>query len=562
MIVVIDFITFLLSLVLMGSVFFKYKKVDTLFLLLLLSVVINCMGRYMISSAKQLETAVWANKFLYIGGSYAPILFVCLLFKLSNIKFPKVVATVLGIYSSVVLFFVMTAEKNKLYYKKMTLVITDEYSYLDKTYGPMHSLYTGMMIFYAAFIIVFIVSAIRTRHKLSYKSIIGLSCAGLAIMLIYVMEKLLDLKISVLSVGYIVGLLYLIRYFDRLNMYDMSANVINSVEQRGEYGYIVFDNNTRYVSSNGYIKEIFPEINSWKVDHVVLPSNSKLYTQVVDFFVSMEWKNGKNQVVEEGGKFFEVSIRPLMRGKKKIGFLIEIVDRTIERKYYNSIENYNVELENEVAKKTENILHIQDMMVLGMADMVESRDNSTGGHIKRTSAIVKVFSGRLMERSEEIGVTDKFLKQVVKAAPMHDLGKIAIDDSILRKPGKFTDEEYAEMKRHTTEGARIVSSILQSVEDEEFVEIAKNVALYHHEKYNGRGYPQGVSGENIPLEARIMALADVFDALVSVRCYKNAFTFDEAFEIIEKDLGEHFDPQLGRIFIECREELEEIMPTL
>ncbi|MBQ8884666.1 MAG: HD domain-containing protein [Oscillospiraceae bacterium] len=562
MIVVIDFITFLLSLVLMGSVFFKYKKVDTLFLLLLLSVVINCMGRYMISSAEQLETAVWANKFLYIGGSYAPILFVCLLFKLSNIKFPKVVATVLGIYSSVVLFFVMTAEKNKLYYKKMTLVITDEYSYLDKTYGPMHSLYTGMMIFYAAFIIVFIVSAIRTRHKLSYKSIIGLSCAGLAIMLIYVMEKLLDLKISVLSVGYIVGLLYLIRYFDRLNMYDMSANVINSVEQRGEYGYIVFDNNTRYVSSNGYIKEIFPEINSWKVDHVVLPSNSKLYTQVVDFFVSMEWKNGKNQVVEEGGKFFEVSIRPLMRGKKKIGFLIEIVDRTIERKYYNSIENYNVELENEVAKKTENILHIQDMMVLGMADMVESRDNSTGGHIKRTSAIVKVFSGRLMERSEEIGVTDKFLKQVVKAAPMHDLGKIAIDDSILRKPGKFTDEEYAEMKRHTTEGARIVSSILQSVEDEEFVEIAKNVALYHHEKYNGRGYPQGVSGENIPLEARIMALADVFDALVSVRCYKNAFTFDEAFEIIEKDLGEHFDPQLGRIFIECREELEEIMPTL
>ena len=251
-----------------------------------------------------------------------------------------------------------------------------------------------------------------------------------------------------------------------------------------------------------------------------------------------------------------------MRGKKKIGFLIEIVDRTIERKYYNSIENYNVELENEVAKKTENILHIQDMMVLGMADMVESRDNSTGGHIKRTSAIVKVFSGRLMELSEEIGVTDKFLKQVVKAAPMHDLGKIAIDDSILRKPGKFTDEEYAEMKRHTTEGARIVSSILQSVEDEEFVEIAKNVALYHHEKYNGRGYPQGVSGENIPLEARIMALADVFDALVSVRCYKNAFTFDEAFEIIEKDLGEHFDPQLGRIFIECREELEEIMPTL
>jgi len=141
---------------------------------------------------------------------------------------------------------------------------------------------------------------------------------------------------------------------------------------------------------------------------------------------------------------------------------------------------------------------------------------------------------------------------------MHDLGKIAIDDDILRKPGKFTEEEYNEMKRHTTEGARIVSSILEGVEDDEFVEIAKNVALYHHEKYNGKGYPTGVSGEQIPIEARIMALADVFDALVSERCYKKAFTFDQAFEIIRNDLGEHFDPHLGKIFIECRQDLEKI----
>lgn len=562
MIVVIDFITFLLSLVTLGSVFLKYKKVDTLFILLEISVVINCMGRYMISSADTLETAVWANKFLYIGGSYAPILFVCLLFKLSNIKFPKILATILGLYSTVVLMFVMTSDKNELYYKKITLVKGDGYSYLDKVYGPMHALYTGMMIFYAVFIVVFIVSAIRTRHRLSYKSVIGLSFAGIAIMLLYVVEKIIELKTSFLSVGYIVGLLYLIRYFDRLNMYDMSANIINSVEQRGEYGYVVFDNKMRYISSNSYVKDIFPEISQWKVDHIVLPSNSKLYTEVVDYFMSMDWKNGKNKVVEADGKFFEVSIRPLNRGKKIIGYLIEVVDRTIERKYYNSIENYNAELEKEVEIKTKNILHIQDMMVLGMADMVESRDNSTGGHIKRTSAIINIFSKKLMDYNKQLGVSDKFLRQVSKAAPMHDLGKIAIDDSILRKPGKFTDEEYEEMKRHTTEGAKIVTHILQSVEDEEFVEIAKNVALYHHEKYNGKGYPQGISGENIPLEARIMALADVFDALVSERCYKKAFTFDEAFEIIEKDLGEHFDPQLGRIFIDCREELEEIMPRL
>ncbi|MBQ8547419.1 MAG: HD domain-containing protein, partial [Lachnospiraceae bacterium] len=144
----------------------------------------------------------------------------------------------------------------------------------------------------------------------------------------------------------------------------------------------------------------------------------------------------------------------------------------------------------------------------------------------------------------------------IKAAPMHDLGKVAIDDAVLRKPGKYTDAEYAEMKRHSAEGARIVESILKGVEDDAFVEVAKNVAYYHHEKWNGFGYPTGKTGTDIPVEARIMALADVFDALVSKRCYKEAFSYDEAFHIIEEALGQHFDPDLGKVFMECRPELE------
>ena len=139
---------------------------------------------------------------------------------------------------------------------------------------------------------------------------------------------------------------------------------------------------------------------------------------------------------------------------------------------------------------------------------------------------------------------------------MHDLGKIAIDDVVLRKPGKYTDEEFAEMKRHTVEGARIVENILCGVEDDEFVQIARNVTYYHHEKWNGQGYPLGLSGTSIPIEARIMALADVFDALVSKRCYKEAFSYEKAFAITEESLGEHFDPKLGKIFLECRCNLE------
>lgn len=196
------------------------------------------------------------------------------------------------------------------------------------------------------------------------------------------------------------------------------------------------------------------------------------------------------------------------------------------------------------------------MTVIGMATMVESRDLSTGGHIKRSSMVVEVFAARLNNEKELF--PKKLLEDVIRAAPMHDLGKIAVEDRVLRKQGKFTPEEYNEMKKHSAEGARIVKQILDGIEDPQFVHIAKNIANYHHEKWDGSGYPEGLAGEDIPIEARIMALADVFDALVSKRCYKDAYTYDKAFSIIEESIGTHFDPTLGGIFLLCRPELEKL----
>ena len=190
--------------------------------------------------------------------------------------------------------------------------------------------------------------------------------------------------------------------------------------------------------------------------------------------------------------------------------------------------------------------------------MVESRDNSTGGHIRRTSDCVKVFAEELLKGPSTDSGTAKFYENVVKAAPMHDLGKIAVPDAILQKPGKFTDEEYKKMKSHSAEGARIVENVLSEVDDLEFKKIAINVAHYHHEKWDGSGYPDHLHSEQIPLEARIMALADVFDALVSKRCYKESFSYDKAFNIIEESLGTHFDPVLGQKFIACRNKLEQL----
>ena len=207
-------------------------------------------------------------------------------------------------------------------------------------------------------------------------------------------------------------------------------------------------------------------------------------------------------------------------------------------------------------EKNKRLVAMQNSVLTGMATMVESRDNSTGGHIRRTSDCVRVFSAQLMKSPEFASMPDSFFESVVKAAPMHDLGKIAVPDAILQKPGKFTDEEYEKMKAHSAEGARIVENVLSEVDDADFKRIAINVAHYHHEKWNGTGYPDRLCGEDIPIEARIMALADVFDALVSKRCYKESFSYDKAFRIIEESLGTHFDPILGKEFIACRKQLE------
>lgn len=219
-------------------------------------------------------------------------------------------------------------------------------------------------------------------------------------------------------------------------------------------------------------------------------------------------------------------------------------------------DNFN-DMALSLSDKSKKILAIQDSIIKGMAIMVEQRDNSTGGHISRTSDCVRVFMNSL-KGNDDFDFSHSFRKAVIKAAPMHDLGKIAVDDAVLRKPGRFTDEEYAIMKKHAAAGKVIVERVLSEVDDEEFKNVAVNVAHYHHEKWNGTGYPTGIKGEDIPVEARIMALADVFDALVSKRCYKDKMSYDKAFDIIKGDLGTHFDPNLGEMFIKCRPELEKL----
>lgn len=202
-------------------------------------------------------------------------------------------------------------------------------------------------------------------------------------------------------------------------------------------------------------------------------------------------------------------------------------------------------------KEINTILDMQDKMLYSMADIIENRDFSTGGHVKRTSGLVKIMADYLKEHPVKNGEDypkEDFYDAIIKGAPLHDLGKITISDTILCKPGSLTDEEFEKIKTHPEQSVKIINQVLGSIEDISLLEVAKNIALYHHEKYNGKGYPDGLAGKQIPLEARVMAIADVYDALVSERCYKKPVSHEEAFDIINQSFGSHFDPELKDCF--------------
>ena len=192
---------------------------------------------------------------------------------------------------------------------------------------------------------------------------------------------------------------------------------------------------------------------------------------------------------------------------------------------------------------------IQQSIISSLAEVVEERDESTGGHIQRTSDYVGGLIEAMRKSSKYADLTDDYCNNITLAAPMHDIGKIKIPDAILNKPGRLNEEEYGIMKKHSEYGAEIIRKTMRDVEEEAYFTVACNMAKYHHERYDGNGYPDALKGDEIPLEARIMALADVYDALISERVYKKAFPKEKAIEILLEGAGTQFDPDLVPLFI-------------
>jgi putative two-component system response regulator len=224
---------------------------------------------------------------------------------------------------------------------------------------------------------------------------------------------------------------------------------------------------------------------------------------------------------------------------------------------------YERGIEAMVSQRTSQILKLQDATISVFAKVVESRDKNTGEHIQRTRDYFLLLlstmkkKGLMLEEIASWGGVDALSLSVL----LHDLGKIIVPDAILNKPGKLTDEEFDQIKLHTTEGERIITELATRSGNEMFFENAKIFAGTHHEKWNGSGYPRGTTGTKIPLQGRMLAIADVYDALVSKRPYKSAMTHEAAVKIIKESSGTHFDPQLVQVFLEVAGGFEMISQT-
>lgn len=221
------------------------------------------------------------------------------------------------------------------------------------------------------------------------------------------------------------------------------------------------------------------------------------------------------------------------------------------------LSEYRTQLEEKIYEKTQMIENLQDVMMLSLAELVECRDENTGGHVKRTAEYVRILANELVEAGVYSDIlTPEYVKDIIKSAPLHDIGKIGINDATLLKMGSLDEDEFEYMKKHVELGAISLQKMINETDKESFLYTARDMAHYHHEKWDGTGYPSGLKGEEIPISARIMAIADVYDALTTKRPYKEPFSHEDTVNIIIEGREKGFDPNIIDVFKEISYKFE------
>jgi putative two-component system response regulator len=299
---------------------------------------------------------------------------------------------------------------------------------------------------------------------------------------------------------------------------------------------------------------IMPEMDGYEVLNRMKESSSLRHIPVIMISAVDDMENIVRCIERGADDYLTKPFNPTLL-KARIGScLTKKRQHDQEEQYRHQIEDYNLNLESRVKEQVKEIVATQWATIFSLAKLAESRDPETGEHLQRLKEYCKILSEklRILPKFEPI-ISDNFVENIYAAAPLHDIGKVGIPDRILLKPGKLTKEEFNIMKQHAIIGADALREVDQKYPGNNFVGVGIEIAETHHEKWDGTGYPHGLAGVNIPLVGRILAIADVYDAITSKRVYKEAFSHDKCREIILSEHGKHFDPDVVDAFI-CAEE--------
>ena len=552
-------------------VLFSRRGSNTLEILISVCVMLSNIGYFVLSCSRNVQEAVLANSLTYLGGVFLPLLIVYVLIDCSDSKIPTWFTVTILLINIAIFVSTMITDRFPLFYSSLKFV-AGEPSPLIKEPGTIYYIRYIVLAVEVGLAAFFTILTYLGKRNASFRIMMTYAGSLIGVLLVYLARRIFNMKYDLIPFFYLGCTLILDYVVARSTIYNVNLSVQEKIDEVSTFGYLVFDRKFRYVGSNPVSEKFFPEIKTARIDSKIVAKDYALKDLLKWITKNATDATDASEAKKTQGKFKKAIVindrNPSERRHLECemsfihfgfdnhvsGYLVEIIDDTEQ---YNMIKSMNYKgesLKREVERQTKRAKSMQMSTILGMASMIESRDNSTGGHINRTSACVALFVEHL-RKIDDYNMSENFWDSVINAAPLHDLGKIAVDDAILRKPSGLTEEEYEKMRIHAEYGAKVMSKVLEDVDDKEFVSVATNVAHYHHEKYNGTGYPDRLRGENIPFEARIMALADVFDALASRRYYKEPMSYDEAFEIIRSELGHHFDPHLGRIFISLKDEI-------
>ncbi len=536
----------------------KHFSVNLSLIFLIIPVV--CLGYYIESTATNAEAVIAGIKMTYLGGSFLPLFITYYIFHMCRIGLPRWARILLFVIS---LFFYgtsLTIGQSSIFYRSITIEQQAGKLLINKVYGPLHGAFVVCVFVFFLLSIVAISYSLWMKNEISRRITLMLYLPAMISLLCYVFQgRILD-SVEILPAGYVLAQIVYLVIAHYTCLYEVSDVAVDSINESGTTGFISFDFKYNYLGSNPTARKIFLNLNELIVDYPLKRSQT-----LNDLFLPQikKFENDEKQdrfYYQKDDMTYQVIINYLIHDQKKHGYQLIVTDDTQNQNYISLLNHFNDELEDEVERKTADVVKMHNRLLRSMAKLVESRDNSTGGHIVRTSDVVEILMGEIVKDKEFVEqnrITDTFVKNIIKAAPLHDIGKIAVPDAILQTQKRYTPAEFEKMKVHAAKGAEILYSILEDTNDEEFRKMAENVAHYHHERMDGSGYPEGLKGEEIPLEARIMAIADVYDALVSKRCYKDSMSFEKADSIMMDSMGKHFDIRLKIFYLAARPKIED-----